>query len=166
MAGLAKGSTKQEYTPQLIAEVLHLYKIGEKTAVQLSEEYKIPERTIRNWVQKLEISKGELIEKAEEKLTNKYIKAFVARGYDEAKIAQIVGDFLESEKRDPENPKKRVPDLYNRNIGLTQFAKFTGLDKPQEETKSDKKIEIKILIATPNPSGIVGPEISCNEINI
>lgn len=86
MAGIAKGSTKNEYSPKFIAEVLTLYKSGDYTANQLSEKYKVPERTIYNWTQKHNVQKGELVDK----IHNAYEEEFIRQGIVEPQLSEYV----------------------------------------------------------------------------
>ena len=144
MAGIAKGSTKNEYSPKFIAEVLNLYKSGDYTANQLAEKYKIPERTIYNWTQKHNVSKGELIDK----IQNAYEEEFARQGIDKSEIANITTGLLHAESNDYSDPKKvkKVPNYKVRKDGLDVYMKLVGAGKESEQTQQTAPIEFKILI--------------------
>lgn len=148
---MAKGQKPAPITsipPATWAKIITDWKTGEYTQQQLSDKYRVNYGTLCNRLSDIGAKKGELIKQLEASLTEKYRQAFLARGYDEHKVAQIVGDFLEAEKRDPENPKKRVADFYNRDLGLKHLEKLTGVsDKPQDDKNTTTQVpQIKILI--------------------
>lgn len=145
MAGIAKGSTKNDYSPELIAKVVQLYGEGKHTSKQLAELYGIPERTVHNWTTKQGVKKGDIVEK----LMNAYEEEFVRNGIDKAEIATITSEFLHAESNDYSDPKKvkKVPNFKVRKDGLDVYMKLVGVGKESE----DKNVNVnpptvKILI--------------------
>ena len=156
-------------SPIVWANIIADWKTGEYTQQQLADKYNVSYGTICNRLSDLGVKKGELVKQIEAKISNKYERALVARGFDEHKVAQLVGMLLEAEKRDPENPKKKVADLYHLEKGLTHLEKLVGIGKENEQAQQNTPVQIKIMInntdAPINPSGII-TDVSYTEINI
>lgn len=154
MAGIAKGSTKNEYSPKFIAEVLTLYKSGDYTANQLSEKYKVPERTIYNWTQKHNVQKGELVDK----IQNAYEEEFIKQGIDKSEIVSITGGMLHAESNDYSDPKKvkKVPNFKVRKDGLDVYMKLVGIGKESDDKNAGiSPPTVKILVMNVSPSGTI-----------
>lgn len=138
---------RKHLTPSEWTECLNKYKTGDYLMQDLADEYGISHDAIQKKAHELGITKGELLDKGLKVLENKYLQAFKKQGIDEDKVAEIVTDFLLSEKRDPENHKKKVPDRYSRDLGLKHYEKLTGADKPQDDKNTTTQVpQIKILI--------------------
>ena len=93
---------------------------------ELGRKYGISEVAIADRSKRDGWIKGQLAEKAERTMQQKFIDAFVARGYDEKKVSHVIVDMMEATKNEDK------PDQWARDKAIKHYGDFTGAKAPQK----------------------------------